>query len=336
MALGVVPALHRRGQQAEVAGDGAGADLRVAEGDAVAVGQQPLVERRRQRSASPSVLAVSASRPMLTSHSSSNGRLAKSSAARAVEHLARLGRSAQLRRHLREHAAPDRVRRVDLHRVPNQVLDLVEPALLAAEQVELESVRDGGVPALGAPAQAQGARDQVLRLGERSLEQREERRCTRRTNQSCEGCRSSSASLVMAARSAFAAGMSPSSIRAVEAMLVSLRGPFQVAGLHRQLELLRPQRQLRAGELGRVVGRDVAGDAHSPASPGHRGGGAISSASSLDDLLRSGSKTGVAKRAARETGEQHDPQGAVLFPKRGQRPLEQRHVIRRRPARPPR
>jgi hypothetical protein len=136
----------------------------VGQRDPVAVGKQQLVEDGRmlgvaKRHRGLREQAQADEPPLVEWHAREPvGR-------EGFESRACLGCVSELRRHLREHAAPDRIRRIVLHRAPNEFFDLLETPLLATKRVELEPVGDGRVPALRVLSHAARDLDQALRLG---------------------------------------------------------------------------------------------------------------------------------------------------------------------------
>ena len=228
------------------------------------------------------------------------------------EHVARLGRRLELRRDLRQHAAEDRVRRVLDHRAPHELLDLPDPALLAPEHVQLEPVRDGRVPALGALAEPVRLVDPPLGLSANRPSRSASSARYSVTSQSCAGWRSSRASCAIASSSARAASRSPSSTSASSRSSCPSRtrssSPARAA---RSISSFASS-SCRAVVVGRVVAEDVAVDrvGERRARPPRRR--AIASASSLRRGLALGREARVAERAAGEPREQPHPQRALV------------------------
>src|SRR5262245_20905315 len=82
---------------------------------------------------------------------------------------------AKLGQHVRQNAAPDRIGGVVFRGTADKLVDLFDPPLLTAKDVELKSVVNGCVPALTALAEGTRLADQLLGLSEPSLEQRQNR-----------------------------------------------------------------------------------------------------------------------------------------------------------------
>src|SRR6266702_1984108 len=137
---------------------------------------------RRSRSTparrrSPSECATSVRRPRLTSHSSSKGICAKSSVASLSKSVRASSARPTFVVKAREHAVDDRIRperqlaQVGLERLGK----LVEPALAASQEVELQSVRHHGVPARCCSSELERLVEQALSIVETTFEQREQR-----------------------------------------------------------------------------------------------------------------------------------------------------------------
>src|SRR5438552_1614612 len=94
-----------------------------------------------------------------------------------VEERARLGLATHFVVKAREHAVDDRIRperqlaQVGLERLGK----LVEPALAASQEVELQPVRHHGVPARRCSSELERLVEQVVSIVETTFEQREQR-----------------------------------------------------------------------------------------------------------------------------------------------------------------
>ena len=179
MLLGLAVAVESSREDAEVALGDADRNLRPAERVDRTVRPQQLVQVRRglDRAERASGLGeqAEAKEPVLVGRNAG-----EPVAGQPLESISRLVHLAELGVELHEHGPPGRVgAEIEVARAAAEdLVELFESPLLAPEQVELEAVRDRGVPALSPPAKLERRVDRLLGFVEAPLE--EDEQCVQR------------------------------------------------------------------------------------------------------------------------------------------------------------